>query len=96
MTVLYAVFCADLGDVGHPAIGVVDVKNDLCVVLDVGEFDALDHLVADGGDVVAARHHLLGYAEDRLDVAASARRVHHLHLIIELPEVSNYIHTEIG
>ena len=69
---------ADLGDEGHAAVGVVDVEDDLRVVFEVGELDALDHFVADGGDVVAARHHLLGYAEDRLDVAARARRVHHL------------------
>ena len=77
---------ADLGDKGHAAVRVVYVKDDLGVVLQVGELDALDHFVADGGDVVAAPDHLLGYAEDRLDVAARARRVHHLHYIIELPE----------
>ena len=70
-----------MGDIRHAAVCVVDVEDDLRVVFEVGELDALDHFVADGGDVVAASHHLPGHPEDRLNVAPRARWVHHLRLL---------------
>ena len=74
---IYWIFIVTFWEVFHDIFRDI-FRDDFRDISKVYWIAPLDHFVADGGDVVAARHHLLGYAEDRLDVAARARRVHHL------------------